>query len=127
METTEAFERKEMKTLIECIEVITKRGYKTSFLGIDNTKIKGEREKHYTPEEVKINTFYRFEGDSDPGDSSILYAIETTGGEKGYLTNAYGPYSDTKISKFIDSVEEIQKHTANRKPSFWKKVQNLFS
>jgi len=125
--TAEAFERNEMKTLVECIQVITKRGYKTNFLALSENEIKGEREKPYTPQEVKIDTFYRFEGDSDPGDSSILYAIETEGGEKGYVTNAYGPYSDTKVSKFIDNVEAIQKHTANRKPSFWKKIANAFS
>ncbi|HKC68118.1 MAG TPA: hypothetical protein VKG26_07795 [Bacteroidia bacterium] len=127
MEATETFERKEMKTLIECIDVITKRGYKTNFLAVSNNKIKGDREKPYSPSEVKITTFYRFEGDSDPGDSSILYAIETSDGEKGYLTNAYGPYADTKVSIFIDSVEEIEKNASNRKPSFWRKVKNLFS
>ncbi len=125
--TTETFERNEMKTLVECIQLVIKRGYKTNFIAIDENNLKGEREKAYTPEEVKINTFYRFEGDSDPGDSSILYAIETEGGEKGYVTNAYGPYSDTKVSKFIDSVEAIEKHTANRKPSIWKKITNAFS
>jgi hypothetical protein len=84
METIEVFERNEMKTLTECIGVIIKRGYKTNFLGLDGNKIKGDREIPYTSDEVKINTFYRFEGDSDPGDSSILYAIETINGEKGY-------------------------------------------
>jgi hypothetical protein len=127
MEATETFERKEMKTLIECIDVITKRGYKTSFLGLNDNKIKGEREKPYSPYEVKITNFYRFEGDSDPGDSSILYVIETNDGDKGYLTNAYGPYADTKVSTFIDSVEEIEKNATNRKPSFWRKVKNVFS
>jgi len=124
---TETFERNEMKTLVECIQLVIKRGYKTNFIALDGNKLKGEKEKSYSPAEIKINTFYRFEGDSDPGDSSILYAIETESGEKGYLSNAYGPYSDTKVSKFIDSVEEIQKHTANRKPSLWQKITNVFS
>ncbi|HXD94595.1 MAG TPA: hypothetical protein VNX01_15425 [Bacteroidia bacterium] len=127
METVAPFEREEMKTLTECIELITKRGYKTNFMAIGNNKIKGEREKPYASHEIKINTFYRFEGDSDPGDSSILYAIETNDGEKGYLTNAYGPYADTKVSLFIDEIESIQKQTENRKPSFWRKLKNLFS
>ena len=127
METTEIFERKEMKTLTECINVITKRGYKTNFLALNDNKIKGEREKPYKPYDVKITNFYRFEGDSDPGDSSILYVIETSDGDKGYLTNAYGPYADTKVSTFIDTVEEIEKNASNRKPSFWRKVKNLFN
>ncbi len=127
METAEIFERKEMKTLIECIDVITKRGHTTNFIALNDNKIKGNREEPYKPYEVKITNFYRFEGDSDPGDSSILYVIETNDGEKGYLTNAYGPYADTKVSTFVDSVEEIEKNASNRKPSFWRKVKNLFS
>jgi hypothetical protein len=127
METTLSFERTEMKTLTECIELINKRGYTTNFLGLENNRIQGKRVRSYGPSEVKIDTFYRFEGDSDPGDSSILYVIETTDGEKGYLTNAYGPYADSKVSSFIEQVETIQKETSNRKPSLWKKIKNVFS
>ncbi|MEO8760495.1 MAG: hypothetical protein ABI388_04960 [Bacteroidia bacterium] len=125
--TDETFERHEMKTLVECIQLITKRGYKSNFIALDGDKIKGERAIPYSPEEIKINTFYRFEGNSDPGDNSILYAIETIDGEKGYLTNAYGPYSDTKVTSFIQNVEDIEKHTGNRQPSLWKKITNAFS
>ena len=50
--------------------------------------------KTYHPEELKIIKTYRFEGASDPSDSSILYIIEATDGLKGYSLNAYGIYSD---------------------------------
>jgi hypothetical protein len=63
----------------------------------------------YKPEEVKIKNFYRFEGESDPADNTILYAIETTSGERGTLTDAYGPYSDSHVAKFIQDVEDIEK------------------
>lgn len=48
----------------------------------------------YKPSELKIVKIYRFEGESDPGDMSVLYAVETTDGKKGMLVNAYGTYSD---------------------------------
>jgi len=47
------------------------------------------------PGEFEIVKYYRFEGNSDPDDSSILYAIESNDGKlKGILVNAYGIYSD---------------------------------
>ena len=57
MKPTEVFERKEMNTLTECIELIEKRGFETNFWGIEDCKIKGKRDKPYEPSEVKINTF----------------------------------------------------------------------
>lgn len=127
METTTVNEKNEMSTLVECINTIQSRGYKTNFIAINGKKIKDEENKLYSPADVKINTFYRFEGESDPGDSSILYAIETTDGKKGYITNAYGPYADIKVSEFIQGIEEIHKHVGNKKPSLWRKIKNIFS
>jgi hypothetical protein len=70
-----------------------------------------KRERVYTPEEVKVLNFYRFEGNSDPADNSILYAIETSDGGRGTLVDAYGPYADSKISSFMQQVDEIKKKT----------------
>ena len=66
-------------------------------------------EKFYKPAQLHIVNFYRFEGESDPADNSILYVVETDDGKKGTLVDAYGPYSDTDVSKFIVQVQEIQK------------------
>lgn len=126
METTSVNEKNEMSTLVECINVIRTRGYKTNFIAVNGERIKNEDGKLYEPAEVKINNFYRFEGESDPGDSSILYAVETTDGNKGYITNAYGPYADIKVSEFIHGVENIQKHVGNKHPSLWQKLKNVF-
>ena len=126
METTAVNEKNEMSTLVECINIIQTRGYKTNFIAVNGERIKNEEGKLYEPADVKINNFYRFEGESDPGDSSILYAIETNDGSKGYITNAYGPYADIKVSEFIHGVENIQKHVGNKHPSLWQKFKNLF-
>src|ERR1700749_2395350 len=67
------------------------------------------KDKTYSPAEVKIIDFYRFEGQSDPADNSIMYVIETTDGAKGTLTDAYGAYADETINKFMGEVEEISK------------------
>ena len=101
--------KEEMDTLVECMTVLRERGFKHNFTATKEDTILDDEKKEYKPEEVKISSFYRFEGESDPGDSSILYAVETNTGEKGIIVNSYGPTSDTKITKFIEKVEDIHK------------------
>lgn len=50
--------------------------------------------KIYQPEDLKIIKTYRFEGESDPSDSSVLYIIEANDGLIGYSLDSYGVYSD---------------------------------
>lgn len=50
--------------------------------------------KYYKPEDVKIIRTYRFEGESNPEDNSVIYIIEASDGLIGYSIDAYGAYSD---------------------------------
>jgi hypothetical protein len=50
--------------------------------------------KVYQPEELVIIKTYRFEGSSDPSDSSIVYIIEANDGLRGYSLDSYGVYSN---------------------------------
>ena len=61
--------------------------------------------KKYKPKDVSAANFYRFEGDSDPDNMSILYAIETADGTKGTLIDAYGNYSDDETGEFMQQVD----------------------
>ena len=84
-------------------------GYKEEFTVTDNLLKALSTGKQYTPAEVKIINFFRFEGQTDPADSSIMYVLETQDGTKGTLVDAYGIYSDPEIDKFMKAVESIQK------------------
>ena len=101
----------DMKTLASCLNKLVLDGFEEDF------KVKAEglcglhQNKCYQPEEVQIINFFRFEGASDPADNSILYAIEANDGTKGTLTDAYGPYGDEEVDKFIKQVESINKKT----------------
>ncbi len=66
-----------------------------------------ENGKCYQPEELKIIRTYRFEGESDPGDSSILYVIEANDGKVGYSLDAYGVYSNHDDSNYDDFIRKI--------------------
>lgn len=64
--------------------------------------------KYYNPEDLKIIKTFRFEGDSNPDDSSIIYLIEASDGLIGYSMDAYGAYSnhddEGKYDEFIKLV-----------------------
>ena len=102
-------ERAQMNTSSAVINKMVQEGYTELFKVEKGGLYAPSAEKYYQPEEVTIVNFYRFEGESDPGDSSILYVIETPDGLKGTLVDAYGAESATGVADFMGRVEEIHK------------------
>jgi hypothetical protein len=102
---------KDLKTLVSCLNSLSRDGFSDDYKMTEDGLKSLKRERVYSPEEVKVLNFYRFEGNSDPADNSILYAIETSDGGRGTLVDAYGPYADSKISTFMHQVEDIRKKT----------------
>ncbi|GAA4350800.1 hypothetical protein GCM10023185_08860 [Hymenobacter saemangeumensis] len=70
----------------------------------------GAASKTYGPEDVTIVDFYRFEGESNPDDMSILYAIEANDGVRGTISAAYGTYGDVDANEFMLQVENLGKN-----------------
>ena len=66
--------------------------------------------KEYQPEDLKIIKTYRFEGDSNPADMSIIYLIEANDGLIGYSIDVYGADSDQEegYDDFIRQVEVVR-------------------
>src|SRR5947209_9291313 len=83
-----------MNTLTERLNKAIKDGYTQNFSVTRQGLYSAANEKTYTPAEVCIRNFYRFEGESDPADNSIMYVIETSDGLKGTLIDAYGAYAE---------------------------------
>ena len=63
--------------------------------------------KYYNPEDLKIIRTYRFEGESDPSDSSVIYLIEANDGLIGYSIDAYGVYSNHGDDGYDDFIRKI--------------------
>lgn len=106
----ENFEKTEMSTMTSCTAMLMKEGFTENFVMTDKGLEAPSNQKVYIPDEVKISSFYRFEGESDPADNSILYAIEANDGVKGMLIDSYGsPYVSQKTATFIKEVEDISK------------------
>ena len=84
---------RDFDTLVEAINGMKEAGYTLDFnLEFDKLYCK-ELQKGFLASEFKVAEYFRFEGESNPADSSILFAIETTDGNKGLLLDAYGTYS----------------------------------
>ncbi len=106
----EPLKKIEMTTMTDCMNKLHADGYTENFVAKEKGLEAPSVKKSYSPSEVKIASFYRFEGESDPADNAIVYAIETNDGIKGMVVDSYGgPYANTKISKFITDVEDIAK------------------
>ncbi len=91
--------------LIQCITHAQHEGYKENFRVSAQGLTTEDGNSVFSHENVHITNFYRFEGYSDPGDSSILYLIETSNKTKGILVDAYDTYADARISRFIKQVK----------------------
>ncbi len=54
------------------------------------------------PSDFLIDEYHRFEGDSNPDDNSIIYAISSKDGSvKGTLVDAYGMYSESVTDEMV--------------------------
>ena len=100
----------QMPTLLEITNKAIQDGYTENFRVASEGLTNDKAEKFYTPQEVTIANFHRFEGYSSPEDSAVVYFIETNDGLKGLLIDAYGAYADENQSDFIREVEGIQKN-----------------
>ncbi|OQP56988.1 hypothetical protein A3860_10475 [Niastella vici] len=64
--------------------------------------------KFYKPEDLTIIKTYRFEGVSDPADSSIVYIIEAHDGTLGYTMDAYGVYTThDEVDNYDDLIKRL--------------------
>jgi hypothetical protein len=83
----------EMTTLSQVIEKLRIRRQDNEFI-LKPQGFSTGNGKFYQPQDLKIIKTYRFEGESDPADSSILYVMEANDGSIGYSVDAYGAFSN---------------------------------
>lgn len=90
------------KTLSQVINQLNEEGYDAN---IPNDEI-----KLLDPSEWKIDDFHRFEGETNPSDNSILYAISRKDGSRRImLISAYGADSAIEINEFVEHMDPIKK------------------
>jgi quercetin dioxygenase-like cupin family protein len=99
-------------TLSETINGLKKEGYTLDF-NISPDFVQGDKpNRTLSAEDFVIDKFFRFEGETNPDDQAILYAISSTKfNVKGVLVNGYGISSNhgysTLISKLSTNPSQI--------------------
>ncbi|MFN8308537.1 MAG: hypothetical protein U0T73_01120 [Chitinophagales bacterium] len=96
-----------MKTLSEVLEKLRKRRHDNEFKLTENGFTVNES-KMYVPEDLTIIKSYRFEGDSNPDDSCVLYLIQANDGLIGYSIDAYGAYSNHEDEHYDDFIRRMK-------------------
>lgn len=75
-------------TVSEAVNKLKERGYNLDFNLTENCIIC--HDDKFNAEDFEIVEVYRFEGNTDPSDEAVVYAIESVDGKKGVLVNGYG-------------------------------------
>lgn len=90
-------------SLSEAIKDLQNQGYSEDFNLVEDGIESKNLKKQWKAGELEVASFYRFEGMTNPGDNTILYAIETKDDQKGLLVDVYGadsgPISPEMIQK----------------------------
>ena len=98
-------------TVVGAIEGLKARGYTTNFNIAFDKIICAETNACLNPNEFEIVEVHRFEGNSDPDDQDVVYAVESTNGNmKGTITSAYGMYADSASTEMIRKLSITKKN-----------------
>jgi hypothetical protein len=98
------------ETVSEAVNDLIKRGYTTDFeiLAEKDCLVNHKTSAQLSPDDFEIDETYRFEGNTDPGDEMIVFAISSKKNDmKGIVVNAFGIYSDSATSKIV---ERLKRH-----------------
>ena len=85
---------KNYESLADALDDLRKRGYEADFATQTVCLYCGDLDLRLDPEDFNVDEVYRFEGNSNPDDSAVLYAISSFSGMKGILIDGYGVYSE---------------------------------
>ncbi|MFC7523249.1 hypothetical protein ACFQRK_04805 [Parapedobacter sp. GCM10030251] len=96
-----------MTPLSVVMERLREKGYGQELkIGNEGAYFEGQS-MIYQPSSLTIIKVYRFEGESDPADMAVIYAIRADDGQVGYLLNAYGTYSDQDNPFYEDFIRSV--------------------
>ncbi len=98
-------------TVTEALKDLKFRGFTIDFNIAFDKIICSNNKVYLNPNEFEITEVYRFEGETDPGDENVVYAIESKdarpdgsfgrGTIKGTMSSAYGMYAESIATEMI--------------------------
>lgn len=92
-------------TVTDALKDLKLRGYAVDFNIAFDKIVCSKNETILNPHEFEIVEVYRFEGDTNPDDEDIVYAIESKDGKtKGTMTSAFGMYAESISTEMIQKL-----------------------
>jgi hypothetical protein len=96
--------------LVEATQELSKRGFDSEFKFDDNRLLSIQNNHAYQAKDLLIVEYHRFEGMTNPADSSVIFAIETNTEEKGTVIMSYSTDADMELVSFIDKIKVKVSH-----------------
>ena len=85
---------KSYESITDALNDLRKRGYEADFETQTICLYCGDLDIRLDPEDFHVDEVYRFQGDSNPDDNAIIYAISSSTGVKGIIIDGYGASSE---------------------------------
>lgn len=79
-----------METLSQATTRLTRAGYDEDYTARNGRLVGGHGGTSHDPAHMAIDEIVRFEGESDPDDEAIVYALDAGHGHRGIYIAAYG-------------------------------------
>lgn len=92
-------------TVVDALNGLKARGYTVNFNIAFDKLMCSENKICLNPNEFEIVEVHRFEGNSNPADADVVYAVKSiTGDIKGVITSAFGLYADAASTEMISKL-----------------------
>lgn len=89
-------------TVVDALNGLKARGYSINFNIAFDKLMCSENKICLNPNEFEIVEVHRFEGNTNPADEDVVYAVESINGNiRGVVTSAFGVYADPASTEMI--------------------------
>lgn len=84
-------------TVLEALADLKEKGFHHDF-NLHHEAIKTN------PDDYTVEHVYRYEGDSDPDEESVVYGIISSSGKKGVFVSGFSANSDYEASQILEKL-----------------------
>jgi hypothetical protein len=99
-----------METLREAIERLERAGFRQSFRARPDGFLELGTNRIHAPERLVVEEIVRFEGESDPEDEAVLFALSSREGARATFVASYGSYADPDSAALMHRLEPAHGH-----------------
>jgi hypothetical protein len=106
-----------MEPMREAIARLERAGFRDQFRARRDGFVEVESGRVHEPESLIVDEIVRFEGESDPADEAVLYALRSRDDQvRGTFLTTYGPIADPIGAKLIRRLDTRHETARDREP-----------